>query len=456
MSSRERAIQSNRVVLPDGVRPAAIFVRDGVIAGLGAPGEFARAMTLDFDDSVIMPGIVDTHVHINEPGRTTWEGFETATMAAAAGGVTTIIEMPLNSIPAVTTGKALQQKISAAEGKLFVDVGFWSGVVPGNSAELGEMYEAGAFGFKCFLVPSGVPEFEFVRESDLRQAIPELARLGAVLLVHAELPEPIDQAMERAKGREPKHYATWLDSRPCQAEVEAIELLVRLAEEYKARIHIVHLSSASALGKIRSAQQRNVRITTETCPHYLTIAAEEIPDGATEFKCAPPIRERSNQEQLWEALREGPIDFIVTDHSPAPPETKCIDSGDFMRAWGGIASLQLSLPLVWTGARQRGFNLNDVSNRLCGSPAKFAGLPRKGEIKPGNDADFVVWDPEDSFQVNPEMLFFRHKLTPYIGRTLYGVVRSTFVRGREMYASGNFPSGRRGRVLRRGEQIASR
>jgi len=443
-------ICSRRVVLPDGIRPAAIVVRDGVIAKIADPKRSASAETLDFEDSVVMPGIVDAHVHINEPGRTEWEGFETATMAAAAGGVTTLIEMPLNSIPATTTLDAFRQKLASTQDKLFVDVGFWGGVVPGNSAESSRLHEHGVFGFKCFLVPSGVAEFEAVTESDLRQALPELARLGAVLLAHAELPGPIDEATCKVSNKDPRSYPTWLRSRPAAAEDQAIELLIRLSQEYKTRVHIVHLSSAAAISMIRAAKGSGAKLTVETCPHYLTIAAEEIPDGATHFKCAPPIREAANRERLWEALGDGTIDFVATDHSPAPPQMKCTDTGDYLRAWGGIASLQLSLPLIWSSAHKRGFGISDAARWLCREPARFAGLSRKGEIAVGRDADLIVWNPEQSFQVQPEKMFFRHTLTPYSGRTLFGVVQKTFLHGEEIYSSGDFPSGRRGRVLLRG------
>ena len=451
MRGDERVLRSNRVVLPDGIRPAAIVVRNGAIAQIGRQ-DFISPDAFDYGDSVIMPGIVDTHVHINEPGRTEWEGFETATISAAAGGVTTIIEMPLNSIPPTTTREALEMKIAAARGKLYVDVGFWGGVVPGNEDDLAKMHEEGALGFKCFLVPSGVPEFEAAGESVLRSVLPQLARLGVPLLVHAELPELIDQATLAAKDKDPKIYSTWLQSRPKEAEDQAIGLLIHLAERYKAKIHVVHLSSASAIPKIREAKQRGVSITVETCPHYLTIAAEEVPVGATAFKCAPPIRESANQQELWDALRENVIDFIASDHSPAPPEMKCCDTGDFMRAWGGIASLQLSLPLVWTGARQRGIGIEHVANWLCRRPAKLAALPQKGEIRAGCDADLVIWNPEQSFEVRIEHLLFRHKFTPYSGRRLFGVVQSTFLRGQEIYSNGKLIGRPQGRVLRRGER----
>ena len=451
MSGSERVICSNCVVLSDGIRPAAIVVRDGAISEITDPKRATSSDTIDFGDSVVMPGIVDTHVHINAPGRTQWEGFETATMAAAAGGVTTLIEMPLNSIPATTTAAAFRQKLASAAGKLFVDVGFWGGVVPGNLAELSGLYEVGVFGFKCFLVPSGVPEFEAVNESDLRLAFPELARLDAPLLAHAELPGAINDATRKISHKDPRSYSTWLLSHPSAAEDQAIELLIRLSREYKARVHIVHLSSAAAAPMIRAAKANGTKLTVETCPHYLTITAEDIPDGATQFKCAPPIREAANQERLWDALRDRTIDFVASDHSPAPPQMKCTDTGDYMQAWGGIASLQLTLPLLWTSAHKRGFGIGDVARWLCREPARMAGLSRKGEIASGRDADLVVWDPDQSFRVQPEKMFFRHKLTPYSGRTLFGVVQSTFLRGQEIYTSGHFPAGRSGRVLRRGE-----
>jgi allantoinase len=337
-------VRGKRVITPEGERAAAIHVRGGVITAVSPYSEIpSGSIVHEAGDLVVMPGLVDTHVHINEPGRTEWEGFSTATRAAAAGGVTTLIEMPLNSIPATTTAAALREKLAAAAGKLWVDVGFWGGMVPGNSDELQPLWDAGVFGFKCFLVPSGVDEFAHVTEVDLRLALPKLAALGAPLLAHAELLQPIEKAIESLpKTPSPRKYAAWLAARPREAENDAVALLLRLGGEYGARIHIVHVSSADALAALRSAKATGGAVTAETCPHYLTFAAEEIADGATEFKCAPPIRERENREKLWQGLGDGTLDFIATDHSPCPPAMKLPEEGDFLRAWGGIASLQLS------------------------------------------------------------------------------------------------------------------
>jgi allantoinase len=448
-----------RVITPEGVRPATVHVRAGRIERVGLLEEApAGAAVIDCGDSVLMPGVVDTHVHINEPGRTEWEGFETATRAAAAGGVTTLVDMPLNSIPATTTREALRAKVASASGKLRVDVGLWGGVVPANSRdprELEGLLDGGVLGFKAFLVPSGVDEFGHVGEADLRAAMPILARRGAVLLAHAELPGPIDRAAEVWNGAGPgelsgyvSDYGRYLRSRPDAAEVEAVELLVRLCRESGCRVHIVHVASAEVLPVLRRAREEGLPITAETCPHYLTFAAEEIPDGAVTFKCAPPIRSGDNRERLWEALREGVLDLVATDHSPCPPAMKLIDSGDFRGAWGGISSLQLALPAVWTGARERGFTMEDVAAWMCAAPALLAGLAgRKGAIAPGYDADLVIWDPEASFTVEPERLHHRHKLTPYAGRTLYGVVRRTLLRGETIYQDGELVEAPRGRLL---------
>jgi allantoinase len=446
-------VRGRRVVTPEGERAAAIHVRGGAIAALTEFNDVSAGVAIhEAGDLVVMPGIVDTHVHINEPGRTEWEGFSSATRAAAAGGVTTLIEMPLNSIPATTSAAAFREKLAAAAGKLWVDTGFWGGVVPGNIAELRPLWEAGVFGFKCFLMPSGVPEFEHVTKEHLRGALPELAALGAPLLAHAEMPEPIEKAVANlAKNASSRRYGTLLASRPRDAENEAIALLLRLSREFDARIHIVHLSSSDAIPVLQHARNEGAKVSVETCPHYLTFAAEEIADGATGFKCAPPIRERENREKLWEGLSNGTIDFIATDHSPCPPAMKLPEEGDFLQAWGGIASLQLSLPAVWTEASSRGYAVTQIARWLCAGPARLAGLGRKkGSIAVGCDADFVILNPDEEFRVNPVQLLHRHKVTPYAARELKGTIVTTFLRGRKVYECGEFSAGPIGHTLLRG------
>jgi allantoinase len=360
--------------------------------------------------------------------------------------------MPLNSIPATISRESFEAKLASAEGKCAVDVAFWGGVVPGNAAELAPMIEAGVVGFKCFLVESGVAEFRCVSEKDLRAALAALARLDAVLIAHAELSAPIEAAARAAgEQNDPRSYATFLATRPRAAEDEAVELLIRLSRETGARVHVVHHSSADALPALRGAKAEGVRITAETCPHYLALASEEIADGATEFKCCPPIRERENRERLWSALGENLIGMIVSDHSPCPPEMKRREAGDFLAAWGGISSLQLRLPVVWTEARRRGFRLERLTEWLAAAPARLAGLEdRKGAIRVGADADLVVWKPDETFRVDPSALEHRHKLTPYAGRELSGVVAATFLRGEKIYGRGEFAAEPRGKFLLRG------
>ncbi len=432
-------IRGRNVVLPNAIGACSIHVRDGVIDAVRDYDEVAADCELiDAGDAVVMPGLVDTHVHINSPGRTEWEGFESATRAAAAGGVTTLVDMPLNSIPATTTLAAFKTKIEDAKTcGCFVDVGFWGGVVPGNTGELAAMREAGVVGFKCFLVPSGVDEFQYVEEEHLREAMPELSRLDALLIVHAELPGPIDCCAGASDGPS-RDYSTFLASRPRAAENEAVELMIRLSRELGTRVHIVHLSSAEAVPLLREAQAAGVAITAETCPHYLHFAAEEVPAGATEFKCCPPIRERENREELWRGLAAGTIDMIVSDHSPCPAQMKLGESGDFMAAWGGIASLQLRLPIVWTEARRRGFSLHDLAKWLCENPARQVRLESRKGLIAGRDADLVIWNPDAQFLVDASSLHHRHKITPYHGETLTGVVQKTFLRGKKIYDGGTF------------------
>jgi allantoinase len=447
--SEKLVIRGRQVVLPGTIAPAAIEITDGVISAVSSYDHApSNGEVIEVGDaSVIMPGLVDSHVHVNEPGRTEWEGFETATQAAAAGGVTTIVDMPLNSIPPTTSLSGFREKIDAARRSCYVDVGFWGGVVPGNTGELASLFEEGVVGFKCFLVPSGVDEFPNVSEKDLREALPELAKLGAVLIVHAELPGPIEAAVATSSG-DARKYQTFLHTRPRAAEDSAVALMVALGEEFDARIHIVHHSSADSLSMIASAKKSGVRITAETCPHYLAFAAEQIPDGATAFKCCPPIRERENREQLWNALRDETIDMIVSDHSPCPPSMKLPETGDFLAAWGGISSLQLRLPVIWTEARRRGFSFEHLSRWLCAAPAKLVALDKhKGTIAVGADADLVIWNPDAEFTVKGVELRHRHKVTPYEGMTLNGVVEKTFLRGQKIYDDSKLTEGPRGKLL---------
>jgi len=581
-NSSEFFLRSRRVVTPSGLRAAAIHIKDGVIVEVIYNEQALTQYPLeDFGELVVMPGLVDIHVHLNEPGRTEWEGFETGAQAAAAGGVTTLVDMPLNSTPVTTTTAALQEKRKAASKKLWVDCGLHAGLVPGNHHELEALIKAGVLGVKTFLVHSGIDDFPNATEADLRAAMPIIAKHGLPLLVHAEIETvpatawplhqtslqshntkksenlgqaevgtfeavqpapatawplhqtslqshntkesenlgqaevgtfetvqpapatawplhqtslqshntkesenlgqaevgtfeavkpapatawPLHQISRQSHGTKefeslsqavvgtyianPRSYQTYLASRPPAWELEAIALMIKLCEEYHCRVHIVHLSSAAAIPMLRQARARGLPLTVETCPHYLFFTAEEIPDGDTRFKCAPPIRERDNRELLWAALQGGAIDFIASDHSPCPPKMKRLDEGDFMAAWGGIASLQFTLPVIWTAARQRGFSLFDLSEWLCRRPAEVVGLRgRKGAIAPGYDADFVVWNPEASFTLNASMIHHRHKVTPYEGREFYGVVEKTFLRGEKVYEQGNFKAEPAGKIL---------
>ncbi len=429
-------VRGRRVVLPDGERAASIHIERGVIVRVAAfddlSGPIAVDDVVDAGDRVVLPGLVDTHVHVNEPGRTEWEGFDTATRAAAAGGITTLVDMPLNCIPSTVTVAALEHKRRSARGRCHVDVAFWGGIVPGHEHEIAPLVEAGVRGFKCFLCPSGVDEFPSVDEGDLRSALPVLARVSGgrlPLLVHAEDPS----ALLPAAGN-PRAYGAYLSTRPAFAEARAIERIAALAAEYHVHAHIVHVSSSDGVEAVAAAREAGVDITAESCPHYLTFSAEDVPEGGTAFKCAPPIRAVTHREALWRGVKDGTCEMIVSDHSPAPPSLKAVEAGDFSAAWGGIASLELSLAAVWTEASTRGFSPSDVARWMSERPARLCGLGgRKGAIRPGYDADVIVWNPDARRNVSSRSLQQRHQLTPYQGRTLLGAVDAAYLRGTRIW-----------------------
>jgi allantoinase len=436
-----RAFISRRVVTPEGLRPAALVLEGERILDVVDPVQVpAQAEVQDFGDLAILPGLVDTHVHINDPGRAEWEGFETATRAAAAGGYTLLVDMPLNCLPPTTQVAALEAKRQAAKGRCRVDWMAWGGVVADNACDIEPLAKAGVAGFKCFLVHPGIDGFTMVTEEQLRRALPHVARTGLPLLVHAELPTPIDSATEKLVNADWSSYQTYLQSRPEEAELSAIQLLLSLCREYGFRLHIVHLSASKALPELRAARSEGLPVTVETCPHYLHLAAETIPQGATLFKCAPPIRSRENGDRLWQGLREGTIDFVVTDHSPCPPEMKRLAEGNFGSAWGGIASLSVALPVMYTEASRRGFALADIARWMAEAPAQLANCQtRKGRLGAGYDADFVIFDPESEIVVTVDRLHYRHAVSPYLGERLRGLVKATYLRGRLVYEDGGFP-----------------
>ncbi|MGW6866946.1 allantoinase AllB [Streptomyces sp. NPDC054901] len=439
----ELVLRSTRVITPEGTRAASVAVADGKItAVLAHDAEVpAGARLEDFGDDVLLPGLVDTHVHVNDPGRTEWEGFWTATRAAAAGGITTILDMPLNSLPPTTTVDHLRVKQEVARTKAHVDVGFWGGALPDNVKDLRPLHDAGVYGFKCFLSPSGVDEFPQLDQERLAASLAEITGFGGLMIVHAEDPHHLESAPQNPGPK----YADFLASRPKDAENTAIQNLIDQARRLNARVHVLHLSSSDALPLIAAAKAEGVQITVESCPHFLTLTAEEVPDGATEFKCCPPIRESANQDILWDALADGTIDCIVSDHSPSTADLK---TGDFATAWGGISSLQLGLPAIWTEARKRGRGLEDVVRWMSAAPAALAGLARKGAIEVGRDADFAVLAPEETFTVDPAELHHRNQVTAYAGKTLHGVVKSTWLRGTQIADHGT-PTEPKGLLLER-------
>jgi len=426
-------------------------VRDGMIGGfIRADRIPVEAEVQDFGESAILPGLVDSHLHINEPGRTDWEGFETATRAAAAGGYTTLVDMPLNCLPATATVAALTAKRKAAQERCWVDWLAWGAAVSDNQADIEALAAAGVPGFKCFLIDPGIDGFTMVTEPELRKALPQVARTGLPLLVHAELPGPIDQATCRLRDADWSLYSTYLQSRPEEAELAAIRLLLSLCREHRFRLHIVHLSASQTLSELCAARAEGLPVSVETCPHYLHFCAEEIPDGATLCKCAPPIRGRENRDKLWQGLRDGIIDLVATDHSPCPPSMKRLDEGNFKTAWGGISGLSLALPVMWTEASRRGFTLTDLTRWMAEQPARLAGCAaRKGRIAEGCDADLVIFEPEAEFVATEDRLYYRHPVSPYLGKRLRGVVKATYLRGQAVFSDGQFCGEVRGREVHR-------
>jgi allantoinase len=443
-----QAFLASRVVTPEEIRPAAILVERERIQAIVSPNQVpADDYTIhDFGEAAILPGLVDSHVHINDPGRAEWEGFETATRAAAAGGYTLLVDMPLNCLPGTTTVAALEAKRAAARGRCRVDWAAWGGVVHDNQSDIEALATSGVRGFKCFLVDPGIDGFTMVTEQQLRTALPDVARTGLPLLVHAELPGPIDRATDALASADWRCYATYLQSRPDEAELDAIRLMLSLCREYRFRLHIVHLSTSKALQELRAARSEDLPVSVETCPHYLHLSAETIERGATLSKCAPPIRSRENGERLWQGLRDGTIDLVVSDHSPCPPAMKGLTEGNFRTAWGGIASLSIALPLMWTEASKRGFTLLDLARWMAAEPARLAGCDtRKGRIAVGYDADFAVFDAESEFIVTEDRLRYRHPVSPYLGEKLRGLVKATYLRGNPVFSKGELTGRPRGR-----------
>ena len=440
------AFLSKRIVTPQGTQPGALLVEGENIRAVCLPSEVpADAILHDCGNDALLPGLVDTHVHINQPGRTEWEGFHTATRAAAAGGYTTLIDMPLNCLPETTTVSALEQKRDSAKGECYVDWAAWGGAVADNQQHILPLAHAGVLGYKCFLIYPGCDGFTMIDQQQLEAALPSIAQSGLPLLVHAELAGPIDAAAQSLKDADWRQYPTYLASRPDEAELQAIRLMIRLCRQYSFRLHIVHLSTALALAELQAARHEGLPITVETCPHYLHFAAEEIADGATLLKCAPPIRSKENQRGLWRGLHDRTIDMVVTDHSPCPPEMKRADSGRFDQAWGGIASLSLALSIIHTDSTRRGDTLDDIARWMSSAPAALAGIAHNaGALQPNRDASFIIFDTEAEFTVTPDKLHYRHTVSPYLGETLRGAVKATYLRGEPVYQQGVFapsPSG---------------
>lgn len=424
------SIYSNRCWLEGKLQAATVCFENGIITDI-LP--FKTAEAVDAGNDILIPGIIDAHVHINEPGRTEWEGFETATQAAAAGGITTIVDMPLNASPVTTNLRAFNEKLDAAKNKLHVNVGFYGGLIPGNKDDLESLMQAGVLGIKCFLVHSGIDEFPNVVAKDIEAAMPIIAKHQIPLLAHCEI---YTEEAETAFSKYPTSYQHYLSSRPKKWENDAIDLMLDLCRRHQCATHIVHVSSAEALDSIEKAKKEGLPVTAETCSHYLYFNAEDIPDKNCLYKCAPPIREKANNIQLKKAYHHGTLDFITTDHSPAPPQIKEMESGNLQKAWGGIAGIQFLLSASWT-AMKKYYSLEKFIPLLTEKPALFLNIAnKKGKIAVGYDADLVIWDPEGKQTIQQDDILFRHKISPYIGEQLSGTVRQTIVNGVTVFSNG--------------------
>lgn len=448
-------ITSKRIVTPQGVISGAVEVKGeyitSVVNGEDWRGSVKKEQVIDHGEAVVMPGLIDVHAHLDDPGRTEWEGFPSGTKSAAAGGITTLIDMPLNSFPSTVSEETLKLKIEAAEEKIYIDVGFWGGLVPENAfnaSMLEGLLSAGALGLKSFMCPSGINDFPMTNASHIKEGLSILAKYKRPLLVHSEIQQDLESNSGLKDGIDDvRSYSTYLKSRPPSWEEAAIRELLTVTKDTRAggpaegaHLHIVHLSDASSsLDLIKEAKSSGDSITVETCPHYLAFSAEEIPDGDTRFKCAPPIRDAANREKLWEALLEGQIDMLSSDHSPSVPELKLFDEGDFLRAWGGISSLQFVLPVTWSYGRKYGVTLEQLVSWWSERPAKLSGQELKGAIAVGKHADIVVWEPEIEFDLDESYpVYHKHpSISAYMGTRLSGKVLATFVRGNLVFKEGH-------------------
>ncbi|KAL1221754.1 Allantoinase [Cardamine amara subsp. amara] len=449
-------ISSKRIVTPDGLISGSVEVKGGIIVSVVKEADWyksqrSRVKVIDYGEAVLMPGLIDVHAHLDDPGRSEWEGFPSGTKAAAAGGITTLVDMPLNSCPSTVSPETLKLKIEAAKNRIHVDVGFWGGLVPDNalnSSALESLLDAGVLGLKSFMCPSGINDFPMTNITHIEEGLSVLAKYKRPLLVHAEVEKDLE--IEDGSDNDPRSYLTYLKTRPTSWEEGAIRNLLSVTKNTRiggsaegAHVHIVHLSDASSsLDMIKEAKGKGDSVTVETCPHYLAFSSEEIPKGDTRFKCSPPIRDSANREKLWEAMMEGDIDMLSSDHSPTKPELKLMSDGNFLKAWGGISSLQFVLPVTWSYGKKYGVTLEQVASWWSDRPSKLAGLHSKGAITVGKHADIVIWEPEVEFDLDEDHpIHFKHpSISAYLGRRLSGKVVSTFVRGNLVFGEGKHAS----------------